>query len=255
MNNEYTYLDGKVIVSDENGEQTLIEYTDNLDEVLAKENLIESIENRIPELEKEYNQLKKINKKRYIPFTLLFGTFLTTAVPPIIAYFMGQKDVFVTMVDTIFGEMKYATLYSLAFSTCFIPFMALFELFDYKFHKDLKKEERATENQLDNLRNQLEIEKEELIKLKEDKSREHENAEFRKVKIDNSLNENALNDLLSVSYDVGYNAERYYKYLEKGTLEKKLEENYTEEGINFAKDYLEEKGLSLSRKKSRRNKK
>ena len=38
MNKEYTYIDGKAIIKDENGNQTPTEYYDNLDEVLVQEN-------------------------------------------------------------------------------------------------------------------------------------------------------------------------------------------------------------------------
>ena len=41
MNKGLTYIDGKVIVSDENGNHTQIDYYDNIGNVLVKENLIE----------------------------------------------------------------------------------------------------------------------------------------------------------------------------------------------------------------------
>ena len=47
MNKEYIYIQGKVIVKDENGTQTSLEYYDNLDKVLIQENLIESMEDKI----------------------------------------------------------------------------------------------------------------------------------------------------------------------------------------------------------------
>lgn len=178
-----------------------------------------------------------------------FVTITILIVPSVLAYLLGQKDVFSAVTNTIFGKMKWSTLYMVTFTPFFVPLGCLFELVDYKNYKDRKKKIRAKENQIEKLKEFLEIKKEELIKLKKDKTREHENREFRKEKIDNSLNENILNDLLSVSYDVGYNADKYYKYLQKGTLEKKLEKNYTEEGINFTKEYLEEKGPTLVKRK------
>lgn len=62
MNKEYTYLDGKAIISDENGKQSLIEYFDNLDYILVQENIIETMENRIAKLEKDSQLYKKIIK-------------------------------------------------------------------------------------------------------------------------------------------------------------------------------------------------
>lgn len=40
MNKNYIYMDGKAIINDEMGNQTSIEYYDNLDQVLVKENII-----------------------------------------------------------------------------------------------------------------------------------------------------------------------------------------------------------------------
>ena len=45
MNKGYTYIDGKVIISDENGNHTQSEYYDNLDKVLVQENVIINKEN------------------------------------------------------------------------------------------------------------------------------------------------------------------------------------------------------------------
>ena len=56
MNKEYTYINGKVIISDENGNKTQSEYYDNLDEVLVKENIIETMEDKIEELKKSSKQ-------------------------------------------------------------------------------------------------------------------------------------------------------------------------------------------------------
>ena len=46
MNREYTYVDDKVIIRDENGNQRVVEYCDNLNEILIQENLLEEIENQ-----------------------------------------------------------------------------------------------------------------------------------------------------------------------------------------------------------------
>ena len=59
MNKEYTYIDGKVIISDENDKKTQSEYYDNLDKVLIQENLIETREGKIQELESVSEYYKK----------------------------------------------------------------------------------------------------------------------------------------------------------------------------------------------------
>lgn len=60
MNKEYVYIDIKVIISDENDKKTQSEYYDNLDKVLIQENLIETMEGKIQELESVSEYYKKI---------------------------------------------------------------------------------------------------------------------------------------------------------------------------------------------------
>ena len=57
MNKEYVYVDGKVVIEDEKGNKKIDNYTDNLDEVLIQENLIESLEQIIEKLEYEKKPL------------------------------------------------------------------------------------------------------------------------------------------------------------------------------------------------------
>ena len=60
MNKEYVYKDGKVLVIDENGNQKILDYYDNLDDVLIQENLIETMQNKEQKLERKISHLKKI---------------------------------------------------------------------------------------------------------------------------------------------------------------------------------------------------
>ena len=65
MNKEYTYLDGKVIVEDENGKKRVTEYSDKLDEILVQENLIEVMENKLSEVDKKIqNNDERLKRKK-----------------------------------------------------------------------------------------------------------------------------------------------------------------------------------------------
>ena len=65
MNNRYVYKDGKAFIINDNEETEERDYFDNLDEVLVKENLIEIIEKKIKELEKETGNKKRENRVCY----------------------------------------------------------------------------------------------------------------------------------------------------------------------------------------------
>ena len=60
MNKEYTYLNGKCIIEDENGNKRLEDYTDNIDDILIQENVIETLEN---DLKTTINNIEEIKEK------------------------------------------------------------------------------------------------------------------------------------------------------------------------------------------------
>ena len=78
MNKEYIYIDDKVEVKDEFGKTKVIDYRDNIEEILIKENIIEQIE-----LEKK----KLLNEKKHnknISFKLLKKCIITLLSIPIV---------------------------------------------------------------------------------------------------------------------------------------------------------------------------
>ena len=252
MNKEYTYIDGKVIISDENGKQKPVEYYDNLDDVLVQENLIETIEDIIAELEKESKLYKKCNRKHYIPFILPTFALMTIIGVPIIFYCFTGTNPFTISVDSIFGVVNQGVLLGSSFSTVLLPFGALVEFDMYRQHKDSLKEEKGVNSTLEFLQKQLIEEKQALEDLKKEKKRDEENKEFRVVEVDDKQQLNTLKDYVELYFDLGYNAEKYLRYYQQGKLDKKLRKHYTDKGIEVAKEYLEEKRPTLVKKKKQK---
>ena len=60
MNHQYIYSNGKAIVKDHNGNQTTVDYHDNLKEVLEQENLIEILDN-MPDISDERKRFARRN--------------------------------------------------------------------------------------------------------------------------------------------------------------------------------------------------
>ncbi len=73
MNNEYNYIknSGVVSVKDENDNPRLVEYSDNLEDILATENIVEELENEI-EKSKDLKEQLKYQKYCLIVASLLF---------------------------------------------------------------------------------------------------------------------------------------------------------------------------------------
>lgn len=121
MNEEYTYVDGKVIVRDNWNRQELVEYRDNLEEVLIQENLIELMENEEERLNEKYiettkkikgdkktNILKKIIRPYVIIaiYVLLITFVFDLTIPWVfnVSHFPNFKS-FVNITAFIFGSL------------------------------------------------------------------------------------------------------------------------------------------------------
>lgn len=253
MNKEYIYIDGKVIISDENTKQKPIEYYDNLDDVLVQENLIETIEDRIAELEKESKLYKKYNRKHYIPIILPMVILMTTIGVPIMLYFLTGTNPLTASVNTTFGVVNQDVLLSFIFSIVFLPLGASIEFNMYLQHKNSLKKEKGVNSELEFLQKQLIEEKQVLEDLKKDKKRDKETKEFRVVEVDDKQQLKALKGYLNLYFDLGYNGEKYFRYYQQGKLDDKLRKYYTDSDIEVAKEYLEEKGPTLIKNKKNRN--
>lgn len=254
MNKEYTYIDGKVIVEDENGNKKVREYSEALDEILVQENIIESMEYEIIELEEESKSYKKFNSKYYIPIILPLGLLTVAIVPSVLLNFAEGTNVYATTVNTIIGPMSKAAAFTLTMTIALIPVVSFFEWLFYDQHKSSVKREKGVNSELEYLKKQIIIEKEKLVSLQKQKAKEESKnesfqEEFKVVQINDLQQLRALRSWINLHFDLGYNGERYYKYLLQGKLDRKLGKYYSEEKIKTAKDYLEEKGPTLVKKR------
>ena len=231
------YVDGKEVISSTSGKQTLVDYYDNLDEVLVQENVIESMEKRIQYLGGETNRLSNFSKKK---FSLL------------------KKLGLVLLENLIIGctlFLNYATLVSsncvlkfvLAFTCCFPYLLINFGIcvcFDYTSEK---KDLKSFIKELDYLNKQIVMEEVKLVNLKKDMKKSKEDKEISITKVNDVERLKELKSYLKIAS----NEEKYYKYYQKGKLEEKLakDENCTDFDIEIAKNYFEKKGPCLVKKK------
>lgn len=254
MNKEYTYIDGRAIVEDENGSKRVVEYSEDLDEILVQENIIESMEQEIIELEEESKSYKKYNSKYYIPIILPLGLLTVAIVPSVLLNFVEGANAYTTIVNTIIGPMSKATAFTLTMTIASIPVVSFFEWLFYDQHRKSKKKEKGVNSELEYLKKQIILEKEKLASLQKQKKNEETKKEpvqdgFKVVQINDLQQLRALRSWINLHYDLGYNGEKYYKYLLQGKLDRKLRGYYSEEKIETAKGYLEEKGPILVKKK------
>ena len=241
MNQGYTYKEGKAIVKTDKGVKEPIEYYDNLNEALVQENLIETMENNILSLEKESEEYKKINKKPYIPIYLLTELLMAIVAAPAWAYLLGNSDVYVSFANSIF----------LIFPVVFLPLGSCIELGMYRNHKNLLKEEKGINSELEFLKKQVIVEKEKLNTLKKEKNIDKNNGKIRVVEVSDLELLKRLKKSLDLYFDLGYNEDAYYKYYQNNTLDANLSQDYNGAEIEIAKKYLEEKGPKLTKKRKK----
>lgn len=241
MNKEYFCVNNNVIVSDENGNQRVTEYYDNLNKVLIQENLIEEIEKRIIKLTSEANKYKHRIYLPILPFGLVFLGILNCFI-----YDLIFPESVINYPYNFLGisiSPKNAVLLYTTFVCLLIGGLSDINQF-YYFKKD-KKKGNGIAQELEYLKKKLEEEKQILSKLKEDKSKYYTEMEYVPRKVDDIKQLKALRDRLSLLYDLGYNEQKYNRWYQNGTLDEKLERNYNQSEIKVIKKQLEQKGKTL----------
>ena len=247
MNKGYTYIDGKVIISDENGNHTQSEYYNNLDKVLVQENVIEEMEGKIQELTKESKKYPE-SEKKYKPLYLYSVLGAAILVMPHLFWLLTGVNPYLCSIDTVFGPVNQALFYASTAVAIGIPFGSIFTWIDYSNFKERAKIGKGISSELEFLKFQIEKEKETLVSLQKEKTRNKDNTEFRSTQVDDKQQLEALRNYLDLYYDLGYNREKYYRYYQQGRLDEKLQKYYDETEIELTKQYLEEKGPVLVKK-------
>lgn len=245
MNKEYVYSNGQALIIDENNNQKVEPYYDELEKVLVQENVIEELEKRKEEVEKSLSKIRKIkkySKKRVLLNTILF-TFLVGVLPSMII--SKLFDLGVTQVGPISAE---SFVIIMLVPVAFVSGLGAF-LYDYLSYKDALKTKKGKETELELLNNKLKHEKETLEELKKNKTNSRNDNSFYASKIDDSKHLNSIDDWLYLYYSLGYDEDKFLKYYQKGILkEKLLAKEYNENQVNFVKDYFEENGPKLVKK-------
>lgn len=236
MNKNYVYVDGNAIISDDEGNQKVIKYHDNLDEVLAKENVVESIEDKIEELEEMKSTETGYIGKHYFP-ALSITTLILTG---IISIILGL-------------EMDLAIITLLFLAMMGLTPAIFFDCHNYEKYKNLKKRRNGLAASIEYLKKQLEKEKQEFEDLSKNNKHKHNQVleRYKVVEIDDKHQLEDLEKYLTLYYVLAYDSDMYYRYYKKDRLDEKLSRYYNHEDIEKAEEYLEEKGPTLSKKKNK----
>lgn len=242
MNKECVYVDEKVVVSDENGNNRIIENSDKINEILVQENVVEVIKDKIEELKEKLIQNKV--SKHFIPENLV-TTICGLIISDLLFKYVFKVNI---LTDLIIGPFNAIFL----MGGILIPAFSLFDVLNYFVYKQMKKEKQGDILEYNYLSKKLEQEKSKLEELKKEQVIISDPQEFKVEKVDDLERLKELRNKLSLYNSLGYNMNKYYRYYQAGKLEKKLSRQYDESSISEIKEYFETKDSSLVKKKCRK---
>lgn len=242
MNKECVYVDEKIVVSDENGNNRIIQNSDKINEILVQENVVEVIEEKTLELKEKLIQNKV--SKHFIP-----EYFLTTICGLIISGLVFKYVYKLNILtDPMIGPFNAIFL----MGGILIPTFSLFDIFGYFDYKQKKKENHGDILEYNYLSKKLEQEKSKLEELKKEQVIINNPQEFKVEKVDDLERLRELRNKLSLYNSLGYNMDKYYRYYQAGRLEEKLGGQYDESSISEIREYFETKDSCPVKKKCRK---
>lgn len=239
MNKKYMFTKKKVIVFDENDNDRIVDYHDNIQEVLKYENIIELIENEI-----EFHELGVQNYEQH-SLSYFLDTLLTP-IPGIASiaaplYLMQDEKnrtgnpyldaLIISAVATVGGCISYALLKD--------------KLRDWDNYWG----SANVVEQLYKLRYEL---LEDLVLLQANPPKELIDSQdlYTIQELDDEKEQERLRQRIDFHFDCGYNGKRYYKYYKRHKeLPETVKDTYTLRGQNMLVEYLEEKAPELVKRR------
>lgn len=227
MNREILYRNGEVIITDELG----IEY---------RSEHIESIEKKLTEKRKELKKKKNYQKnaKKQIIWPVIIFFVASLAIPILLDKLLGINEIVES--GRLFAGMKQITMHTIITVPIFTVIGGAMSLISFGEYKNLKKEIKGTQNEIYFLKEELEENKNVLIKLNNTKNAENDkNITANRIERveDRRVLENLRNHL-TLLHSMGINEQKYLKYYQKGVLRKKLGKEWNEAGIKLMEKYI-----------------
>lgn len=243
MNKECIYVNGKVIVSDEIGNQKVIDYFDSIDKLLLQENIIEMMDNTIKEINE---QLSKYNDNKFKPY----NTYILSGLTVLFLNIITHINKYPTFIKTQYGNFNKALLYEISCLLFILPCIISCFKSEYDKFVEIKNILNGLKIELRFLLDQYPAECEELQNIFDNQTLNNIPKNYESIKIDNDVLDN-LKSLEDLHFDIGYNFNNYYNYYINNTLSKNLSSKYTEDGIDIIKDFFEENDVIITKKKKK----
>ena len=206
MNEKLIYKDGKALIISDDDKIKEIDYYDNLNKVLQKENLIENLEVQMFKLEQDIfeDEEKKYTKKDVLN-VLLGGAGALLLVYIMFGNVFGIEKVVNT---TIFGDINLFALITIVGTPLVGLVEAVFTLPMFIKNKKLKRIINGKKTTIKYLKNELEKAKEELLELKNNKTCTKNDKYTYALSIKDDDNIEKIKKYINVYYSFGYYQEK-----------------------------------------------
>lgn len=239
MNEKYLVHKDEAIVFDENEKATVMPNYNNLEDILKKENLIEEIEYEIERVKNimENIEILGLKKKKNFAGLICFGlcTLLCIVLTAGNAYEQPE-------LNRNLMEIMSSNAYIIMPMACITLVASPFIHFIY-MRADPQKEFNGYKCKLNFLNDKLSKEKEELAKLKQNsRLKDDDKTPVKVTTIRKDIDELlSLKHALISCYDIGYDLDKYYEYLEDETLDERIKGMGLEDsGAQLIKKFISE---------------
>ena len=243
MNKQFMYINGTIVVSDENGMKPAIPYVDNIEDMLILQNEIDFLETQL-EVDKKDLKTKKEEiayRNKDSKMISTWGSLLAVGATFGISSFMGLSHE--EMTNTILGPMSEYLAFSIPMSVGCVGFVQMVSLLGLSYRPS-KKSIIGLEEKISCAEEMMKTLKSELTYL-EDNATSDRYANVEEM-ISYYVNSNSsielLKEILKLRYSFGYDSEYFYKLLVNGSLEEKLiAEGFSDIAIMDFSEYVAKK--------------
>lgn len=219
MNKQFMYVNGTIVVSDENGMKPAISYVDNIEDILILENEIEFLER---ELKDDQEKLESKNNDRDFRNNdskkiSIVGSIIGVGAAFGVGQLAGLSHE--EMTNTIMGPMSEYLAYSIPMSVGCVGFVQMISLLGLSYRPS-KKDIKGIEEKIKYEKDMIDMFKEELEYLVEHPTYNRQNQVEEMVSYDvhYKYSLDYLREALKLRYAFGYNPDRMIKLYERGEL-------------------------------------
>lgn len=202
MNEKLIYKDGKALIISDDNKIKEIDYYDNLNKVLQKENLIEKLDAKKFYLEEE---IIRDEENIYTKKDLVSSMVIALLSPAGIYFFLGSAlDLGRIVNTTIFGDINLFSLITILIAPIvgIVGITVIAPMFIK--NKELNCVINGKKTTLKYLKKEIEKTNEKLIELKKDKTCTKNNEDMFVLNIKDDINTDEIKNNLNIYYNLGY---------------------------------------------------